>query len=164
MSPVPGTEAEPTGGVFRRIVVAYDDSPQARRALERAILLARNHGTQLITVVVEAHRPHHAATMGEVEMEMVVEERAFRPWLAAARAFTEEYGVQVTVELGVGPAARELVRAAEKVHADLIVLGRRGRRVPWVPRLRSTARQVSRRASCPVLVVQQLSGALRGLS
>ncbi|WP_277031166.1 universal stress protein [Actinacidiphila oryziradicis] len=30
-------------------MVAYDDSPQARRALERAIVLARRHGTQLIT-------------------------------------------------------------------------------------------------------------------
>jgi nucleotide-binding universal stress UspA family protein len=139
--------------VFRRIVVAYDDSPQARRALGRAIVLARRHGTQLITVVVVAHLPHHAATMGEVEEEMV-EERAFRPWLAAARAFADEYGVQVTVEIRAGPAARELVRAAEKVHADLIVLGRRGRRVLWVPHLRSTARQVSRRASCPVLIVR----------
>jgi nucleotide-binding universal stress UspA family protein len=152
---MPGTEAEPIGGVFRRIVVAYDDSPQARRALERAIGLARNHGTQLTIVVVEAHPPHHAATMGEVEEEMVVGERAFRPsWLAAARACADEYGVQVTVEIGAGPAARELVRAAEKVHADLIVLGHRGHRVPWVPHLRSTARQVSRRASCPVLVVR----------
>jgi nucleotide-binding universal stress UspA family protein len=139
--------------VFRRIVVAYDDSPQARRALERAIVLARNHGTRLITVVVEAHLPHRPATMGEVEEEMAVGERVIRPWLAAARAFADEYGVQVTVEIRAGPVARELVRAAEKVHADLIVLGRCGRRVPWVPHLRSTARQVSRRASCPVLVV-----------
>ncbi|TJZ93668.1 universal stress protein [Actinacidiphila oryziradicis] len=139
--------------MFSRIVVAYDDSPQARRALERAIGLARNHGTQLITVVVEAHPPHHAATMGEVEEEMVVEEQAFRPWLAAARAFADEYSVQVTVEIRAGPAAQELVRAAEKVHADLIVLARRGRRVPWVPHLRSTAQQVSRRAPCPVLIV-----------
>ena len=154
MSPVPGTGTEPTGGVFRRIVVAYDDSPQARRALERATVLARNHGTQLITVVVQAHLPRHAATMGEVEEEIVVQERAVRPWLAAARAFADEYGVQLTVENRAGPVARELVRAADKVHADLIVLGRRGRRVPWVPHLRSTARQVSRRASCPVLIVR----------
>jgi nucleotide-binding universal stress UspA family protein len=150
---MPGTEAEPTGGVFRRIMVAYDDSPQARRALERAIVLARHHGTQSVTVVVEAHLPHRPATMGEVEEEMVVEEQAFRPWLATARAFADEYGVQVTVEIRAGPAARELVRAAEKVHADLIVLGRRSSRVPWVPHLRSTARQISRRASCPVLIV-----------
>jgi nucleotide-binding universal stress UspA family protein len=140
--------------VFRRIVVAYDDSPRARRALERAIGLARNHGTQLITVVVEAHLPHRPATRGEVEEEMVVGERVVRPWLAAAHAFADEYGVQVTVEIRAGPAARELVRAAEKVHADLIVLGRRGRRVLWVPHLRSSARQVSRRASCPVLIVR----------
>jgi nucleotide-binding universal stress UspA family protein len=138
-------------------VVAYDHSPQARRALERATALARSHGTQLITVVVEAHSPRHAATMGEVEeemVEMVVEARAFRPWLAAARAVADEYGVQLTVENRAGPVARELVRAAENVHADLIVLGRRSRRVPWVPHLRSTARQVSRRASCPVLIVR----------
>ncbi|MDX6347971.1 MAG: hypothetical protein QOF84_2761 [Streptomyces sp.] len=154
MSPVPGTATEPTGGVIRRIVVAYDHSPQARRALERATALARNHGTQLITVMVVAHLPHHAATMGEVEEEIVAEERASRSWLAAARAIADECGVQVTVEILAGPAARELVRAAEKVHADLIVLGRRGHRGPWAPHLRSTARQVSRRASCPVLIVR----------
>jgi nucleotide-binding universal stress UspA family protein len=41
--------------MFDRIVVGYNDSPMARRALNIALQLARIHGSELIAIAVEAH-------------------------------------------------------------------------------------------------------------
>ncbi|MET8405373.1 universal stress protein [Streptomyces sp900116325] len=136
---MPGNEGDfvcdGTGDVsFRRIVVAYDDSPAARRALHRAITLACGAEAELIVVAVEARLPHYAATVGEVECELAAEERACRRWLAAARALADDSGLTVTEEVRAGPVAREVARAATAFRADLIVVGRRPRRLPLTGR------------------------------
>jgi hypothetical protein len=47
--------ASTLAGMFDRIVVGYNDSPMARRALNIALQLARIHGSELIAIAVEAH-------------------------------------------------------------------------------------------------------------
>jgi nucleotide-binding universal stress UspA family protein len=53
--------------MFDKILVAYHDSTGARRALEIGVDMAQRPGVALVAVVVEAHLPHYAATVGEVE-------------------------------------------------------------------------------------------------
>jgi nucleotide-binding universal stress UspA family protein len=52
--------------VCRRVLVAYNDTPTARRALERATELARAHGADLLVLAIQDRLPHYAATRGEV--------------------------------------------------------------------------------------------------
>ena len=54
-----------------------------------------------------------------------------------------------------GEPAREILRAAEDWHADLIVLGTHGRGTLGRLLLGSTADTVFRHAPCPVLIVRQ---------
>ena len=66
-----------------------------------------------------------------------------------------DHGVIVEIKFEEGHAAAEILRMAEKVKCDLIVLGSHGK--TGVRRLvtGSVAEAVMRRASCPVLVVKQ---------
>jgi nucleotide-binding universal stress UspA family protein len=135
-------------------VVAYDDSPGARRALERAVELARLSGGELIAVAVEAHLPHYGATVGEVTEEQEVEERSCHRWLAAAEAYAAEREVVFEGETRAGHPAQELVRAAEQHRADLIVVGHSGHSSVWGRLLSSTAEKTSGHAPCSVLIVR----------
>jgi len=139
--------------MFGRIVVAYDDSPGARRALDVALGLAQREGSELIAVAIEAHLPHYGATVGEVEEERIVEEQDCTRWLKAAQAAAAERNVPLRTEIRAGHPAQELVRAAEAHSADLLVLGRSGHSKIWGRFMGTTADKVTRHIHCSVLVV-----------
>jgi len=63
-------------------------------------------------------------------------------------------GVTLEVQLEEGHAAVEILRMAEKVRCDLIVLGSHGRTGLRRLLTGSVAEEVLRRAPCPVLVVK----------
>lgn len=65
-----------------------------------------------------------------------------------------EINVPVEYYLRVGVPWREIVDAAEELEATLIVIGARGKRNLPDVLLGSTVGNVSRHASCPVLVVR----------
>jgi nucleotide-binding universal stress UspA family protein len=141
--------------MFRRIVVAYDDSPGARLGLRAAIELARACHGEVTAVAVEAHLPHYGAIVGEVEDEREIEERACRRWLKAAEAYAAEQGTRITTEIRAGHPAQQLVKAAEAHHADLLILGQRGHSAIWGRFLGSTTEKTSRHARCSVLIMRE---------
>lgn len=144
--------ASTLAGMFERILLAYDDSPGARRALDLALQLAKTHHAELTAVAVEEHLPHYAATVGEVDEERAVEEQACRRWLAAATARADDQGVKLATEIRAGHAAQQLVRAAEQHRADLLVLGRSGHSAIWGRFIGTTAEKVARHVECSVLI------------
>ncbi|MET8104778.1 universal stress protein [Streptomyces mirabilis] len=105
----------------------------------------------MTVVAVEAHLPHYAATVGEVEEELAVEERACRRWLAAARALAGESKLSVTEEIRTGPVARQVAGSAAHRHADLVIVGGRSH---GLPRWGRPARRLIQTAPCAVLVVR----------
>lgn len=140
--------------MFGRIVLAYDDSPGARRALNTALELAQQHRSELIAVAVEAHLPHYGATIGEVEEERAVEEQTCRRWLTTAQATADEHNIQLHTEIRAGRPAHELVQAAQAHHADLLILGRSGHSAIWGRFIGTTAEKAARHAECSVLIVR----------
>jgi nucleotide-binding universal stress UspA family protein len=138
---------------FRRILVAFDGSDPARHALAAALELARPLGARLEVLTVEGPLPRYAATIGEVEEAARERETFFAGVLAEARALAAAHGVEVTTSLHPGHPAEEIVRHAEAIGADLIVVGHRGHFLQRLP-LGSTAARVTRHAHCPVMVVR----------
>ena len=69
--------------------------------------------------------------------------------LAHAHAIDE-----VSELVAVGKAHQEIVRTARDLHADLIVIGVRGRGRIDVTLFGSTTTQVLRRAGCPVITIR----------
>jgi nucleotide-binding universal stress UspA family protein len=145
--------------VFDKIVIAYDDSPGARRALQIAVELAKTRpGVEITAIAVEAHLPHYGATVGEVEEERAVEEQACQRWLRAAEAYADEHKVKLHTAIRAGHPAQELLHAAERHDADLVILGHTGHFAIWGRFLGSTVEKVSRHAKCSVLIAAPTEG------
>src|SRR5690606_24068082 len=80
-------------------------------------------------------------------------------WIGRIEARIERHGVTAETRVLRGRPAKALVEAAEKVEADLIVLGSRGAYGTWGPRLGSTALGVARRSPSSVLIVRSPNAA-----
>lgn len=145
---------------FRKILVAYDDSPGARRALELAVgLMGQEPATcQLSVVAVEPPLPHSGATVGEVDAEKDFDDARGRRWLEGARAYSLSHGVRPHLTVRMGHAAQELIAVAEAWEADLLVMGHTGHSGVWGRFLGTTAEKVSRHAHCSVLIAAPPEG------
>jgi nucleotide-binding universal stress UspA family protein len=138
---------------MKTIVVGYDESEPAKRALERATRLAQAFGGKvLVTSVARLLVPAAAAHgVGPVDPVDSVEEHDEQ--LRHAAAFLAEHGVEGEVETTLGDPAHEILRLAEKHHADLIVVGTREPKLISRVLGFSVSGGVQRRAHCDVLIV-----------
>jgi nucleotide-binding universal stress UspA family protein len=100
--------------------------------------------------------------VGEVQADQEFEERRCRRWLDAAQGYAEDRDVKVSTEIRTGHAAQELLRAAETLRADLLVLGHSGHSAVWGRFLGATAEKVSRHAHCSVLIAAPPEGRPQG--
>ena len=117
----------------RRILVGYDGSEAAGRALDAAADLT-GYGSTLAVVTVQ-----NGELRGSVS--------------AQAREQLQRRHVQARYHEPSGEAAEQLVEAARELEADLVVVGRRDRK-PLRGLLGSVSWKVVRRAPCDVLVVR----------
>jgi universal stress protein F len=139
--------------VLTRILVAYDDSPSARRALAEAVCLAQVDGARLIAVAVEEHPPcWDGAGVSEVREEHERGLRACRRWLKAAQAYACEHGVPVTTEIRTGSFFPQLARAAAVHQADVVVIGRSLHPHFWGRLTRTKAERATRRLTHSILI------------
>jgi nucleotide-binding universal stress UspA family protein len=119
----------------QRIVVGYDDSESARRALDRAAALT-GYGSTLTVVNVASKGTYSTET------------------LAHARERLLGRLVTATYLQPVGEPADELVTAARELDADVVVVGRRSGNLLRRLVLGSVSASVVRNAPCDVLVVR----------
>ena len=140
--------------MFQRVLVAYDGSDGAKKALEAAVGVARRDSAELIGLAIEAHLPHYGATVGEVDEERRFEEQACAQLLEQASSYAAESGLSMHADIRAGHPAQEIVQAAQDRGADLIVIGHSGHSGVWGRFLGSTAEKVSRHANCSVLIVR----------
>jgi nucleotide-binding universal stress UspA family protein len=132
---------------MKTIVLGYDGSESAQRALERAAELA--DGEAKITVVGAVHT---IASKVGVTYDPVEEEDQTRH-LAEAKARLSELGVESRTLEGKGDPARIIVTQAEDEGADLIVVGSEGKTLVQRILDGSVSSGVVHRAKTDVLVV-----------
>jgi nucleotide-binding universal stress UspA family protein len=132
-----------------KILVAYDGSESARRALAETARLANGNS---VTVVSVAEPLPQFGRAGELLLPEEDAER--RRELLDAKQLLAERGIEAAVVERKGDAATRILDEAEQEHADLIVLGTRGlgtgRR--WL--MGSVSTKVLHHAPCNVLVVR----------
>ena len=142
------------------MVVAYDFSAAAASVLDRAARLAARapfHTLHVITVidrrlgipVVPIDAPeldHHYADKVQAELAHLLG--------AALAAHRAPYGVQFFTYARFGKPVPEILRLAEEVGADLIVVGSHGHLGLRRLLLGSTSERVVREAGCPVMVAR----------
>ena len=140
--------------MYRRILLAYDGSEGAKRALEAGINLAKLHRAELWALAVEEKLPRFSATIDEVQEEKEFANHHYSKLLTAAREQAAQAGVELKTLLHPGHAAQTILQVAREGRFDLIVVGHSGLSGVWAMFLGTTAEKVSRHAPCSVLIVR----------
>ena len=141
------------------ILVATDFSPDGNNAVWRAALLARQLDARLrlLHVVSRTGLMPWSAWLArpiDIDLEAARARAALRQLCAEIAG---RHDVTAAVEVRVGDPHEELVRAS--AHADLLVLGQRGRNPFKSLVLGGTAVHMLRASRAPVLVVKRTAGA-----
>lgn len=134
---------------FERILVAYDGSDAARRALKRVPRLAAADGDVTVLMVVHAG----LTSLGPRPLDPSAVEAAQRT-LEEAYTFLTEQGVRVRAERAVGDPGERILEEAERRETDLVVVGSHGKRFVQRVVLGSVSAKVVGHARCDVLVVR----------
>lgn len=134
---------------FRSIVVATDFTIGARDALERAAQLPLARGARVSLLHVFPRKLADRRALATLQRRVDDAARRF-----AARAESAGHSeLEVTGVLAKGQPFVEILRQARRRKADLIVVGRHGRRVFRDLVMGSTAQRMVRQSEIPVLVV-----------
>jgi nucleotide-binding universal stress UspA family protein len=136
---------------MQTIVVGYDETEPATRALDRAAELAAAFGAKLIVTSVAPVMVAPGHSTGAVDPTDTPSEHLTE--LAHAREHLAGKGVHAEFQAALGEPAETIVELADERGADLIVVGTREPGV--LDRLlgQSVSQSVSRRAHCDVLIV-----------
>lgn len=134
---------------FASILCPVDLSTTSRAAVKTAAALADQFGARLSIVFVEDALLARAARRFD-------EDELSRRTRAELERFVERAvgpKIRCSYEIVEGTAADEILKAARRAKADLIVMGTQGQRGPRRLFFGSTAEAVLRRSTVPVLAV-----------
>ena len=132
-----------------KIVVAYDGSDPAKRALERAAELAAERDKLVVVAAAELHASAGIEAGAHLDPSEVARRRGD---LEEAQRLLSERGIEAEPIEGQGDPGAFIVNAAND--ADLIVVGGRGLSPAKRIVLGSVSSKVVHRAPCDVLVVR----------
>ena len=138
--------------MIKRILLAFDGSEPSSKAFDVAADLAQRYQAALHVLMV-AQPPEIG---DEVETEAVVESSRsqYRRQLQKIKERGDRLGIKPQVELLVGHPAQQILECAERIKADLIVVGHRGRGALDRWRLGSVSHRIISYAECAVMVVR----------
>ncbi|MEA2247463.1 MAG: hypothetical protein QOH46_1992 [Solirubrobacteraceae bacterium] len=132
------------------IVVGYDGSEPARRALQRAAALAGPDDSVTVVAVFELRAEPVLTEGAQLDPSEWIKQRER---LEQARAFLAERGIAADTVLGQGDPADAILKVAKERGAELIVVGHSGHS-PLHMLLGSVSHKVAHRAECDVLIVR----------
>lgn len=158
--------------MFENILVAIDQSASSQHVFDAALALARGTGAKLTLVhaldVFDPASPQHPPVFADsysVELEQRLLANYERQWaefvqhydalLKQQQEIAQAAGVSAS---GIQPNGRPgptICKAAVDYHADLIVIGSRGRRGLQEMLLGSVSNYVMHHAPCSVLVARE---------
>jgi nucleotide-binding universal stress UspA family protein len=138
--------------MIKKILLAYDGSEPAKKALDTALDLALKYQAELYVLTV-AQPPDFSE---DVETEAIIENSRnyHQRILAPVRHAVGASGVKTVFEVAVGHAAQQIIYHADRYHVDLIVLGHRGKSMFRRLLLGSVSKQVVQYADRTVMVVR----------
>jgi nucleotide-binding universal stress UspA family protein len=132
-----------------RVVVGYDGSDSAKRALQRVVDFAGNPDRILVVAAAESHARTGIAKGSHLDPSEVEQRRGD---LEEAQQFFSERGIEAEAVEAQGDPGAVIVEAAKD--ADLVVVGTRGLNPIERLLLGSVSSKVVHRAPCDVLIVR----------
>ena len=137
--------------MFKNVLVGADNSATALKAVKAAVDVAKTFGATLH--VVTAYKPQSVRLPDlPAEFELSRTTHPADVLLAELESLAVQAGVTAEMHAATGEPAEAIVRVADRVGADLIVVGNKGmqgaKRV-----LGSVPNTVAHKANCSVLIV-----------
>jgi nucleotide-binding universal stress UspA family protein len=138
--------------IASHILVGHDGSRDAETTFEDALELAALARARLTVVSVAS--PPEPPTEVEIQASIELATQHYEGLFENLRRQAQERHVTLETHVLVGHPADQILKAAARQGADMIVVGHRGRSAirDWVSG--STSRRVFTHATCPVLVVR----------
>lgn len=140
-------------GEYKSILVPFDGSEFSKKALQRACELSKFDDSVITALYVI---PRY-----EEMVEFFRSESIKKSLLREAQKITDEakgtassHGVSIKTEIQEGHAGDEIIKTADRLENDLIVMGSYGFRGVNKAIMGSTAERVIINASCPILIVR----------
>jgi nucleotide-binding universal stress UspA family protein len=136
---------------MKKIVLGYDESDAARRALERAAQLTKAFDSELIVTSVAPIMTSIGRSAGPIDPTDTPAEHIEE--LKHAKSYLEGEGLQADYVPGLGHPAETIAQVAGDRNADLIVIGTH--EPSAIARLlgQSVSDSVAHRVHCDVLIV-----------
>jgi nucleotide-binding universal stress UspA family protein len=143
--------------MYQRIVVAYNHSLEAERALVSAIRLARILNAELQAITVLGELPAYAAyaAVADVSLPRTLKEdheRAYAALQEKAQALAHQHGVDLQTHLIEGRGVEVVIDFLRQQRAELLVIGLHQNNL-YLARLWSTVYELATEAPCSVLGV-----------
>ncbi len=138
--------------MYRKILVALENSRSDASLLPHVVELARRLGSRLLLVHVAdgwAARNFDQLNLAESE-EMKLD----RTYLDTTAARLRDAGLEVEVRLALGNPPAEILRAAKEADCDLIAMTSHGHRLLGDLIHGSTISEVRHKATVPILLVR----------
>lgn len=140
--------------MFKKILLAFDGSEGAIKALEAGINLAKQHQAELWALTVQERLPRYGGTIDEIQEEKKVADARYDKIVDQIRVKAQESDLEIRVLRPFGHPAQTIVEVAKEGRFDPILVGHSGVSGVWAAFLGTTAEKVSRHAPCSVLIVR----------
>jgi nucleotide-binding universal stress UspA family protein len=139
--------------MYKRILVAIENSPGDQTILAHVTGLARLTGAELLLVhVADGFAARH---FDDLKLRESEEMRVDRAYLEGLKGSLTAQGLQVDCELAKGDPATELIRMAESRNVDLVAMSTHGHRFVSDVLHGTTADKVRHLVKVPVLLLRQ---------
>lgn len=150
---------------IKEILVPIDLTLQCRKAMDQAVNVAKLWNSH-VTLLHVYQPPYNLSYLRGSHVHEAIEEhrqnskQIFRRF---GKELSEKWPTCST-EFRQGALCDEIAKAANDLHADLMIIGTHGNK--WLQRMAygSEAEAIVRRASCPVLVVREYDNMVFPLS
>jgi len=134
-------------GMLNRVLVATDGSDYSAGAIRTGVALAKSRGARLIGLSIALYNPEYTTLVPNLAEEAETSARA------ALKSFIAEAGVGAeTVTREAGDPYQGILEGAKEYSADVIVIGRRGKRGLARMMVGDATAKVIGHAGCAVLV------------
>ncbi|OIP61291.1 MAG: universal stress protein [Nitrospirae bacterium CG_4_9_14_3_um_filter_53_35] len=141
--------------MFKKILIAFDGSPQSYKAFEFALNMSKlcPVAAPEITVLSVAQPPEPADI---VEVDAIIDSATqhYEGLFEKLREKAKERNLEIKTEVVVGHPADQIVRYAKEKNCDMVIVGQRGKSKikSWL--LGSVSKRVSTYSPCTVMIVK----------
>ena len=138
--------------MYRKILVALENSRADKSLLPHVTALARQLGSELLLVHVADGWV--ARNFNQLKLAESDEMKADRDYLTNTATHLRAQGLTISAHLALGDPPTEILKTAEAEHCDLIAMTSHGHRLIGDIIYGSTINEVRHRSVIPVLLVR----------